>query len=422
MIHTIEIEELECYNCGHTIMPDSEQTFDGDIWCDECYTEYIRKCRDCGEFFNTEDGGHNVYGDWYCDTCYDDQFYECECGNIVRIEDTQSDDDGNTFCESCYRSRYTVCCNCDHTISRDDAHENEDGDYFCDECWEEERARHPIHEYGYAPDNLIFYHDVNDRLKLHLGIEVEYGVGGFRQEIAMKVNELMNLDGYESHVWCQRDASLHPRHSGRVEGFEMAAMPATLEKHMDNTVFKWRQLLQMMKDNGYRSHDCGYCGIHVHVDNAALGSTRDEVGESRLRIIVFVMRYWNQMLQFSRRTEDQMREWASNYDYEKRSMCRGDDKVFADMVKKSPYDFARHKCVNVTNEHTTEIRMFRGTLNYDTFIAIPQFVDTMVRYCLEHDVEYINAHTWSDFMEYASGKYTELDAYMHKRGLDCVRA
>ena len=68
----------------------------------------------------------------------------------------------------------------------------------------------------------------------------------------------------------------------------------------------------------------------------------------------FVEKHWEELLKFSRRTPRQLERWASRYGYKE---CPKD---ILDHAKKG--SLGRYTAVNVSNEHTIEFRMFRGTL------------------------------------------------------------
>jgi hypothetical protein len=58
----------------------------------------------------------------------------------------------------------------------------------------------------------------------------------------------------------------------------------------------------------------------------------------------------------------------------------------------------RYVCVNLENAHTIELRMFRGTLKYSTFIAALQIVDEICNAALSLPEEDLKALTWAEFV------------------------
>jgi hypothetical protein len=129
----------------------------------------------------------------------------------------------------------------------------------------------------------------------------------------------------------------------------------------------WKQMLYEAVELGYRSHQIGTCGLHVHCSRAALGEGYVEKEEVIARILYFIEKHWNEMLMFSRRTEAQMNRWAARYGY------KDSPKEMLESVKKT--NLGRYTCINLYNNATIGFRMFRGTLKYQTFIAVLQMVN-----------------------------------------------
>ena len=95
-----------------------------------------------------------------------------------------------------------------------------------------------------------------------------------------------------------------------------------------------------------------------HISRAAFGETEQEQELSIARLLYFVEKFWTELLRFSRRTERQINRWAARYGM----------KLSPKAVMESAKDSraGRYTAVNLTNEETVEIRIFRGTLKYNT--------------------------------------------------------
>jgi hypothetical protein len=76
--------------------------------------------------------------------------------------------------------------------------------------------------------------------------------------------------------------------------------------------------------------------------------------------------HWNELLKFSRRTEESINRWASRY-----GIADNTEETYKKAKSKG---LGRYVAVNITNCNTIEFRMFRGTLRYKTFIATLQLV------------------------------------------------
>ena len=118
-------------------------------------------------------------------------------------------------------------------------------------------------------------------------------------------------------------------------------------------------------------------------------------------------KHWNELLKFSRRTNRQLERWAARYGY------KDTPKEMMDHAKS--YHYGRYTCVNLTNEDTVEIRIFRGTLKYNTLAATIQLTDHLcdVVTCLND--EELRALSLSDFI--AGVTEPELIQYLKERRL-----
>ena len=75
-------------------------------------------------------------------------------------------------------------------------------------------------------------------------------------------------------------------------------------------------------------------------------------------------------------------------------------------------------CVNLKNYNTIEIRIFKATLKYSTFIATLQMVDEICNVALSFSEEELREFTWTDFArEISELSKPELVAYLKFRGL-----
>ena len=102
-----------------------------------------------------------------------------------------------------------------------------------------------------------------------------------------------------------------------------------------------------------------------------------------------------------------MEQWAARYGR------KDDPKAVLDHAKR--HEFERYKCVNLTNSHTIEFRMFRGTLKLNTMIATLQMVDRICDVALFLSDQEVQDLTWSDFV--ASCTQPELVQYLKERRL-----
>ncbi len=349
-----------CDHCSYTYNDDELNAFDGQDLCDECYEEETVVCEHCGD----------------------------------RIWAENAADCNITLCQSCYDDCYTNCEHCGRTIHYDDAYYFDgDEEYpYCHECYHERKNYEYIHDYNYKPDP-IFYGSGNR----FFGVELEIDSGGDDDSRAGEIAGTANSEN------CRR---IYIKHDGSLsDGMEIVTYPMTLDYH--STQMPWSEVMEKAVRMGYRSHKTTTCGLHIHINRTAFGDTKDEQEERISRVLFFVERFWQELLKFSRRNESQLARWAARYG------IKDNPKATLDNAKKN-YS-GRYTCVNLTNYHTIEFRIFRGTLKYNTLIATLQLVNKICDISINMTDEELTALNWCDFV--ASVSEPELITYLKERRL-----
>ena len=179
-------------------------------------------------------------------------------------------------------------------ILNEDAHYLDDDEDipYCHRCYEEYSL---IHHYNFKPDP-IFYGEESR----YFGVELEVDCGGECPSNAPKVLDIANESAW--HIYCKHDGSLD-------EGFEIVSHLMSLDYHIEH--MPWQPVLNKLIEMGYRSHQTGTAGLHVHVNRDSLGDTCHEQEETIARILYFMEKHWNELLKFSRRTLSQLERWAA---------------------------------------------------------------------------------------------------------------
>lgn len=350
-----------CAECGCVIEGDDDfYEVDGEIYCEDCYENNFEVCEDCGCVFRKDDmhwvEGYNHY---VCDDCYDDYITCANCGDLVRRIDTYSSADGY-ICGYCREYNYTICDDCGEVVHTTNIHYDEDDDmYYCDECFSE-RPEKAIYSYHHSHNKEIeFFGGVDNGEELFLGLELEIDNGDDREYTAIEMKNAMPTN----FITMERDGSLD-------YGFENITQPATLEYHTSIRT-NYEDMFQIAKDNGFRSHNTSTCGYHIHFNRTFFEDKHDE---NVAKLLYLVEKFWDELVKFSRRNYVNLDRWAKKY-----------DKTPSEVVEDMKYhNLDRYHAINLTNHHTIEFRMFRGTLKSETFFATLQLVDTIVRYVKDH--------------------------------------
>ena len=171
--------------------------------------------------------------------------------------------------------------------------------------------------------------------------------------------------------------------------------------------------MDICKENDYCSHDTSTCGLHVHLSREFLGEDETEQELNIAKLIILFDRWWDEyIVPFSRRNIDAITHWACKPSIECMSTDT-EDEIFSKV--KNYKAGGRYKSINLENEHTIEFRLFRGTLNFNTFIASLQFVVSITRFVKGIKLNDIFTVNWSDFLDCID--YVELKEYMRIRKL-----
>ncbi len=361
-----ETEDMQfycyCASCGNGLHEYEYRLFEDDYYCEDCLEERTFVCDRCGERFSTDD----------------------------------DEGDGNTqICQRCYEYHYTNCDRCGRIISTDDAYYDDDDDdnRYCYSCYENHVRNAVIRGYNYKPFPM-FYGD-GPRF---MGVELEVDGGGQSSRNAGELYEIAN--GESERIYIKHDGSLE-------NGFEIVTHPMSLDYHRRN--MPWKRLVERASEMDYLSHKTETCGLHVHVSRNCFG---DDCVTQELKIskvLYIIERFWAELLLFSRRTEEQLAQWAQRYGYEETPKH---------ILDKAKINGNRYRCINLENADTIEFRIFRGTLNYNTIIAALEMVDVICDMAVtKYDYELAEL-AWRDFTDKIdSEKYPELIAYLKERRL-----
>lgn len=352
----------------------------------------MRTCCVCGTLHPVEE--LTVFDDSYlCESCLHTETIRFQrCSERIWTDDNAGD--GNTpLCQSCYDRYYTTCEDCGRVIHQDDVYYESDDDYearcyFC-HCYCADHS--VIHDYYYKPEPK--FKGTGSRF---FGVELEVDDAGESNSNAAKILDAANSG--EERIYIKHDGSQN-------EGFEIVTQPMTLNYHLKE--MPWAQVFAKAKAQGYLSHQTGTCGLHIHVNRTAFGETEAEQEEVIARILYFFERHWEEQLKFSRRTHKQIAQWAARYGLKEHPK---------DILNHAKGNGERYTCVNLTNYHTVEFRMFRGTLKFNTLFATPQLLNRICDVALYFSDEEMKAMSWTTFAA-GCAHMPELVRYLKERRL-----
>ena len=328
---------------------------------DYALVEDAHWCSGTDEFYLSGDGAR-FYGNWYSHEYLNENTNCCEgCGD-QRWDD---DLDGDGYCTHCS--------------------ESEDDDDYDGGC---STSRNIIYPYS---DKSIASKMPEGKGPLFFGIELEVEVKrGFH--IQPEIDKIYQHFTHD-YIILKHDASLDSE-----RGFEMVTRPDTLDVHLR----KWTGFIEDASKR-MTSWTNGNCGMHVHMTRAALSQL--QLG----KMLVWVNHHNNAALvkTIAGRTFEQMNDWCK----------REGGKKISDAKKE--YGNERHVALNLTRR-TAELRIFRGTLNPDSFRKNLEFCAALIGFCAPANHAIGDIETPQPFLRYVLDNiklYPNLHKYLVRRSI-----
>ncbi len=360
-----ESDFVICHVCDDFIKRDSANYYNGNKYCETCFNDSFRTCEDCGEPF-PEDEGRTVHyrrREWrpgskvICDSCIEN-YIRCEdCGEYWREDDTCYTGHEYHICVYCYENGYECCDNCNEIYHSDElVYSDRHAATYCQSC-ARSNGGNAINDYSYKPspkyqhfdqttNQAVFSRQPGNRLYLGFELEVE-SPREYAGEVAQTLID--NFDDNEDVFYCKHDGSLD-------DGFEIVSHPMTLRAQK---TMAYADMLAELKKAGCKSHNTTTCGLHVHVSRSFFSQSE------MVKLGLFV--YFNKarLETFARRTESSYAKF--------KPLNRSD-------LKAAGRSEGRYEAINFENTRTIEFRLFKGTLNFETFMATLEFCDAVSRF------------------------------------------
>lgn len=323
------------------------------ILCEVC-DKYVDEgctcltCANCTERF-IQNIGNGCSSCHYCGTCIERgvvDHYNCSsCGSCRDAGDRLCDNCGDYECCASFNCRGEDC-------------------YRCDDCCVCENKNSHIKSYNCKdyPQSIPPY-DTKQNF-LYLGVECETEVQ--EDKSIETIAETIHKE-FEDEILMKEDGSLQ-------NGIELVTGPYSLEAHKG----LWPRLCKTALAAGLRSWKHASTGIHVHLSRKFL--TPLDIG----KILVFI----NSDHEY---TSKQIRRLAGRG---ANSYCTIEKKQLTDVYKSEN----RYEAVNLQNNKTIEIRIFKGTLNPNHILADIEFCHALAYYVKE--VSTADIEHWGLFWEY----------------------
>lgn len=345
---TEEIEEtFPCATCSHPTTDDDRYS------CDQC-SDIL--CSDCGQWIEAEERT-------ICSSCYERSYTECsDCGHTMRRSDGISTSHYAEICSRCYENNYITCESCDAVVHSDSAsYCDQCNESLCTSCYEEDHNhKESLCLFEHSQDLLRngsraiadYDHKETDWRKLasktdlfsdpYFGIELEIGTvfeATDDRESVCCTKDAVKLCAkhLENRILCAHDGSVS-------NGFELILTPHKIQEYSS---LNMRNLLKQLATLGARSYDHGNCGLHVHIERKGILNKDFGYRNGTYKYGSDLYQEFFQLVQddltvFSKRKAEKIDQYC------KFQLCK----------------YARYSAVNLSNDDTIEIRIFRGTLNH----------------------------------------------------------
>lgn len=266
------------------------------------------------------------------------------------------------------------------------------------------RQINDIEEYDYDCEPEFFCDKSSDE-DFYMGVELEVDNGGDDDHSILILENILGTD----YAYYMRDGSLD-------NGFEIAMMPSTLA-YVNKNIQKFSDAFQYLSSLKYRSHDTTTCGLHIHFDRTAFG-TRPSVQKLKAAYLALIMeRNWNQITKFARRTRSQMNNWAVNKKLSGDVYHDDNEDTFTQKFEGKYMDRSKYNALNCNHRYTFELRLFKGTLNANTYLATMQFTHNLINVAKNcKTLDEAQQIKFADIISYKS--YPELTKYLGQRALN----
>lgn len=251
------------------------------------------------------------------------------------------------YCETCART-IRQCAEC-----QGDFRFTNESDTLCDACCEDRNRA--IHSHSYRPPPQFFKLANEKNPVLYMGVELEVDrIRDRQRRVTMSHDEIIRAYVSRPEFYCKHDGSID-------DGFEIVSHPASYAWWMNEPLSHFPLLAQ----HGYKSYNTSTCGMHVHVSRNYF--TTGEI----FKLLEFMDVNPRFILKMSRREPEHLRQWARPGGETSENLNRSRNGNDHD---------DRYRALNLENEKTVEFRIFRGTLNIDSFKLNLAFVRTLCGY------------------------------------------
>ena len=321
--------------------------------------ENLFRCAGSDEYYDREDDGEWIDDEWFSYEWLDANVSRCAyCDEYIINEDATTYVEGyGTIHDSCYyNGDFATCEGCGRVYETDVLDCDDYGDYYCENCYRPNGHDARVRCYHEHKGHFDFYKLQNEKNPYYIGFELEMehkNNDTSNEEEALDILQRLN-------VVFEEDGSLDE------SGVEVISHPQSYNYIMKNKD-KMKQAFEEVVKLGYISHNSSNCGLHFHFTRP-----KNDVYTIK-RIWLILETFKNEIQQITRRNGDS--HWCHWISDETSQKIRALDTNYINNKK----DNGRYHALNNTNEKTIEFRIFKGTLNFETFMSDLQFLNNIYK-------------------------------------------
>lgn len=366
----------------------------------------IKKCSDCGKTIYEEQQVYtNSDGKYVCSVCAPRHKGKCsECGCLIELGPEK-------ICKRC-RMSFCTCQKCGKT-DRKSQFIIHKAYVECKDC---ARSSVLVRDYHSNTSRSMptFYGANGESEALFLGFELEVARKNDVTYRDFAIRQLKNI--FETkYLEFTRDGSL-------TDGIEIISQPATIEHHRSLRT-KYSEAFEALLASKLYGHDCREAGLHVHVSKKAFNSLGVEVYPGWTiaygRLLLLFARFENILNVLSRRGNNRsycqkiIPEWG---------LPPTDDPNYASKfaLLRETSESGHYTELNTESSQTIEFRLFRSTLNLESFFAILEFVNGVGKYVLSHTFNDCRVVTFEELLAFIDSN--DLRNYVTRLGADKLSA
>jgi len=374
-----------CYDCREYFDNDEKHEAENHEYCDNCFSDNFLACYCCDKVVSNDDAKEGSDCNLYCEQCFDKKFSVCDdCGKVFKNAGCYENNNGNEICDSCAENYFT-CESCNNVCHND----NYGQDGFCDSCYRD-KSEH-IHDYGYKPEAEFFKLNTEKKNELYFGIELEVENTKQRETNDDTAEYLIDRNDF---IYCKEDGSLY-------NGFEIVTHPLSWGYYLENKK-KFAFMCDYLKRKGFESYTPGTCGIHVHLSKKAFTTIH------LYKFMTFFFKNQGFITTISQREKKHLDRWASLEDSK-------EDIVYKARNKSGNSE--RYVAINLKNEKTVEIRIFRGTLKTMSFFKNMEFIKAVYEWTKTTSLQGITIKNFLKYIHENKKDYFNLFVFLMARKL-----